>query len=58
VGKRLGSDLELTLSGANLFDAASGRFTVFGGGVPYREITAEDAAGGSGPVLGEQSSED
>jgi outer membrane cobalamin receptor len=35
VGKQLGSHLDLSLSATNLFSAAAGRFTAFGGGVPY-----------------------
>jgi outer membrane receptor protein involved in Fe transport len=50
VGKRVGPGLDLSLSGTNLFNAAAGRFTVFGGGVPYRGIVGEDADGA--PIFG------
>jgi outer membrane receptor protein involved in Fe transport len=50
VGKKLGRNLDLSLAGTNLFSAASGRFTVFGAGVPYRGIVDEDASGA--PVYG------
>jgi outer membrane receptor protein involved in Fe transport len=45
VGKRIGPDVDLSLSGTNLFDAAAGRFTEFGGGVPYRGIVGEEPDG-------------
>ncbi len=50
VGKHLSSGLDLALAARNLFNAGAGRFTVFGGGVPYRGIVGADAAGG--PVYG------
>jgi hypothetical protein len=50
VGKRLDSGLDLSLAATNIFNAGAGRFTVFGGGVPYRGIIGDDAAGA--PVYG------
>jgi outer membrane receptor protein involved in Fe transport len=44
-GKQLGRYLDFTLSGTNLFNAAAGRFTVFGAGTPYRGIVGQDASG-------------
>jgi outer membrane cobalamin receptor len=52
LGKQLGSSLDLSLAGTNLFNGAAGRFTVFGGGTPYRGITGQDASGAAafGPL--------
>ncbi len=44
-GKKLGSDLDLSLSATNIFNAGAGQFTVFGGGVPYRGIIGQDDSG-------------
>jgi len=30
-----------------VFNAAAGRFTIFGGGVPYRGISGDDSSGAS-----------
>ncbi len=45
VGKQLSHGLDLTLAGTNLFDGASGRYTLFGAGQPYRGLTTD--SGGS-----------
>lgn len=42
VGRTLGPHVDLSLSGTNLFNAAAGRFTVFGGGVPYRGVVGQE----------------
>ncbi len=42
VGKQIGPHMDLSLAGTNLFNAAAGKFTRFGAGVPY--------AGLSGPI--------
>jgi outer membrane receptor protein involved in Fe transport len=41
VGKQLGSHLDLSLAATNLLNAAAGRYTVFGAGVPYRGLTLD-----------------
>ena len=46
VGRHLGSGIDLSVSGTNLFNAAAGRFTQFGAGTPYRGLT-QNAAGTS-----------
>lgn len=38
VGTKLSDLLDLSLVGTNLFNAGSGRYTVYGGGAPYRGI--------------------
>jgi len=38
VGYRFDHNVDLSLAGTNLFNAAAGRFTVFGGGVPYAGV--------------------
>lgn len=35
VGRQIGSNLDLTLAGTNLFNAAAGKFQIFNGGEPY-----------------------
>jgi outer membrane receptor protein involved in Fe transport len=45
-GYRIGPYVDLSLAATNLLNAAAGRFTVFGAGVPYRGIVGQDAAGG------------
>jgi outer membrane receptor protein involved in Fe transport len=50
VGRHVGSNLDLSLSGTNLFNAEAGAFTRFGAGEPYRGVTGQDASGG--PVYG------
>jgi outer membrane receptor protein involved in Fe transport len=45
VGRRFGPNADLSLAGTNLFNAAAGRFTQFGAGVPYRGVTGQDASG-------------
>jgi hypothetical protein len=44
-GRHIGNGLDLSLAATNIFNAAAGRFTVFGGGVPYRGIVGDDASG-------------
>ena len=44
-GKHLGGGLDLSLATTNIFNAGAGRFTVFGGGVPYRGIIGQDNEG-------------
>ena len=43
VGKHVASHLDLSLAATNLFNAAAGRFTVFGAGVPYRGVVGGSA---------------
>jgi outer membrane receptor protein involved in Fe transport len=52
LGKHLGRNLDLSLAGTNLFNAAAGRFTQFGAGTPYRGIVGQDASGANefGPL--------
>jgi outer membrane receptor protein involved in Fe transport len=45
LGRRIGRNVDLSLSGKNLFNAESGRFTEFGAGEPYRGVVGEDAGG-------------
>ena len=45
LGRHLGSDVDVSLAGTNLFNAAAGRFTEFGGGTPYRGIVGQDSSG-------------
>jgi len=42
-GKRLGNHIDLSVAGTNLFSSAAGKFTVFGGGVPYRGVVGQAA---------------
>jgi len=49
VGKRFGN-LDVTLAGTNLLNNATSRYTVFGGGVPYRGVVGLDPA--NGPLYG------
>ena len=44
-GVNVGHDVDVTLAGTNLFNDGAGRFTVFGGGVPYRGVIGESANG-------------
>jgi outer membrane receptor protein involved in Fe transport len=44
VGKQIGKTVDLSLAGTNLFNGAAGRYTVFGGGVPYRGVVGQDAS--------------
>jgi outer membrane receptor protein involved in Fe transport len=44
-GRHIGANLDLSLAGTNLFNAGAGQFTIFGGGVPYRGVIGDDAAG-------------
>jgi outer membrane receptor protein involved in Fe transport len=44
-GKHFGPDLDVSLAATNLFNAGAGRYTVFGGGVPYRGVIGQDASG-------------
>jgi outer membrane receptor protein involved in Fe transport len=39
VGKEVVPHVDVSLAATNLFNAASGRFTVFGGGVPYHGVS-------------------
>jgi len=41
VGRQIGDGLDLSLAGTNLTNAAAGRFTIFGGGVPYRGVVGQ-----------------
>ncbi|HEV3153554.1 MAG TPA: TonB-dependent receptor [Candidatus Baltobacteraceae bacterium] len=38
IGKELAGGLDLTVAATNVFNAAAGKFQVFGGGTPYRGI--------------------
>ncbi len=38
VGTKINDLLDLTLVGTNLFNAGSGRYTIYGGGIPYRGV--------------------
>jgi outer membrane receptor protein involved in Fe transport len=44
-GRHIGAGLDLSLAATNVFNAAAGRFTIFGGGVPYRGIVGQDGTG-------------
>jgi len=46
VGKALGPHADLSLAATNVFNDAAGRFTLFGGGIPYRGIVGQDPATG------------
>jgi outer membrane receptor protein involved in Fe transport len=50
VGRRLGGGVDLSLAGTNLFNGAAGRYTIFGGGVPYRGLTGSPDAPAYGPL--------
>ncbi len=50
VGMKVNPATDITLAGTNLFSDAAGRYTVFGGGVPYRGVVSEDPQGN--PVFG------
>jgi outer membrane cobalamin receptor len=50
LGRRLGGGLDLSLAGTNLFNGAAGRYTIFGGGVPYRGLTGSSAVPTYGPL--------
>lgn len=41
---------DITVAGTNLFNDGAGRYTVFGGGVPYRGVVSQDAQGN--PIYG------
>jgi outer membrane receptor protein involved in Fe transport len=45
VGRHVGAGLDVSLAATNILDAAAGRFTIFGGGVPYRGIVGQTNAG-------------
>jgi outer membrane receptor protein involved in Fe transport len=45
LGRHVGSGVDLSLAGTNLFDAAAGRFTQFGAGTPYRGLAGQDESG-------------
>jgi outer membrane receptor protein involved in Fe transport len=51
VGRHIGRSADLSLQGTNILNAAAGRFTAFGAGVPYRGVTGQDDTGG--PVYGD-----
>jgi len=51
VGRHFGPHADLSLQGTNMLNAAAGRFTVFGAGVPYRGVTGQDDAGN--PIYGD-----
>lgn len=42
LGVLLSPSVDVTLAGTNLFNDGAGRYTVFGGGVPYRGIVGQD----------------
>jgi outer membrane receptor protein involved in Fe transport len=44
-GRRVANGVDLSLAATNIFNAGAGRFTIFGGGVPYRGIVGDDASG-------------
>jgi outer membrane receptor protein involved in Fe transport len=52
VGYRFANNVDWSLAGTNLFNAGAGRFTMFGGGIPYRGVVGQDASGNSvyGPL--------
>lgn len=52
VGTRVASHVDLSIAGTNLFNAAAGRFTLFGAGTPYRSVVGQDASGNAqyGPL--------
>lgn len=50
IGERLGSHLDLSLAGTNVFNGAAGSFTEFGGGVPYRGLIGSNSS--SAPLYG------
>jgi len=45
VGKQVTQNLDLTLAGTNLFNAAAGKFQVFNGGMPYWGQTGPNTYG-------------
>ena len=47
VGKRIDSHLDLSVAASNLFNDAAGRFTLFGGGIPYRGVVGQDPVSGA-----------
>jgi outer membrane receptor protein involved in Fe transport len=44
-GKHFGGGLDLSLAATNIFNGGAGRYTVFGGGVPYRGIIGQSYQG-------------
>lgn len=42
VGKQIGAHLDFSIAGTNLFSSASGKFTVFGAGVPYLGVDSTE----------------
>jgi outer membrane receptor protein involved in Fe transport len=50
IGHSLGSHIDLSLAGSNLFNAAAGPFTIFSAGEPYRGVVGQTAA--LGPIYG------
>lgn len=44
-GKHVGSDLDVSLAATNVLNAGAGRYTLYGGGVPYRGVTGQDGSG-------------
>lgn len=44
-GRQIGSNLDLTLAGTNLFNAAAGKFQVFNGGRPYYGVVGPNQYG-------------
>ena len=46
VGKAIGPHVDLSLAATNLFNDAAGRFTLFGGGTPYRGVVGQDPVTG------------
>ncbi|MDP9025776.1 MAG: TonB-dependent receptor [Candidatus Eremiobacteraeota bacterium] len=50
VGVLVSKSTDITVAGSNLFNDGAGRYTIFGGGVPYRGVVSQDAQGN--PVYG------
>jgi outer membrane receptor protein involved in Fe transport len=42
LGRQVARHVDLSIAGSNLFNAAAGPFTVFGGGIPYRGVIGQD----------------
>jgi outer membrane cobalamin receptor len=43
LGRQVARNVDVSIAGSNLFNAAAGPFTVFGAGVPYRGVVGQDA---------------
>ncbi len=42
IGRKISSQVDVSIAGTNLFNAAAGPFTIFAGGVPYRGVIGQD----------------